>query len=152
MNIFNVWYRKYFQDNVLNVWCLSIWSKLYPSTDIFDKLRLYYVCLAQISPHVSNSRGIWKVLWGKYTGSWHSSPQECQLDSGGTRNINALFISVCHVARKPVFGGLCLVLVLLFGAWCPMHECKFSGLIMNSGFWGWLSIESQPQNAELGRL
>ena len=23
---------------------------------------------------------------------------------------------------------------------------KFSGLILNSGFWGWLSIESQPQN------
>ena len=33
-----------------------------------------------------------------------------------------------------------------------IHRWKFPGLIMNSGFWGWLSIESQPQNAELGRL
>ena len=30
--------------------------------------------------------------------------------------------------------------------------CLFSGLFLNSGFWGWLSIESQPQNPELGRL
>ena len=32
------------------------------------------------------------------------------------------------------------------------HGWKFSGFILNSGFWGWLSIESQPQNAELDRL
>ena len=29
---------------------------------------------------------------------------------------------------------------------------RFSGLFLNSGFWGWLSLESQPQNAELGKL
>ena len=34
--------------------------------------------------------------------------------------------------------------------WTP--GWKFSGLFLNSGFLGWLSIESQPQNAELGRL
>ena len=28
---------------------------------------------------------------------------------------------------------------------------RFSGLFLNPGFWGWLSIESQPQNAELRR-
>ena len=28
-----------------------------------------------------------------------------------------------------------------------LHGWKFSILIPNSGFWGWLSIESQPQNA-----
>ena len=33
-----------------------------------------------------------------------------------------------------------------------VHGGKFSGLFLNSGFWGWLSTESQPQNAELGRL
>ena len=33
-----------------------------------------------------------------------------------------------------------------------LNGLKFSGLILNSGFWGWLSIESQPQNAELGRF
>ena len=33
-----------------------------------------------------------------------------------------------------------------------LHGWKFSGFILNSGFWGWLSIESQPQHAELGRL
>ena len=33
-----------------------------------------------------------------------------------------------------------------------IHRWKFSGLFPNSGFWGWISIESQPQNAELGRL
>ena len=33
----------------------------------------------------------------------------------------------------------------------PIHGWKFSRLILNSGFWGWLSTESQPQNAELGR-
>ena len=32
-----------------------------------------------------------------------------------------------------------------------MHGWKFSGLFLNSGFWGWLSSESQPQNTELGR-
>ena len=32
------------------------------------------------------------------------------------------------------------------------HGWKFSGLFLNSGFWVWLSIESQPQNAELRRL
>ena len=31
------------------------------------------------------------------------------------------------------------------------HLWKFSGLFLNSGFLGWLSIGSQPQNAELGR-
>ena len=31
------------------------------------------------------------------------------------------------------------------------HGWKFSGLFLNSGFWGWLSIESQPQNAEFSR-
>ena len=30
-----------------------------------------------------------------------------------------------------------------------LHGWKFLGLFLNSGFWGWLSIESQPQNAEL---
>ena len=29
------------------------------------------------------------------------------------------------------------------------HGWKLSGLFLNSGFWGWLSMESQPQNAEL---
>ena len=29
---------------------------------------------------------------------------------------------------------------------------KVFRIIPNSGFWGWLSIESQPQNTELGRL
>ena len=29
---------------------------------------------------------------------------------------------------------------------------KFSGLFLNSGFWGWLSTDSHPQNAELRRL
>ena len=33
-----------------------------------------------------------------------------------------------------------------------MHVWRFSGLFLNSGFWGWLSIESQPQNPELGRF
>ena len=32
------------------------------------------------------------------------------------------------------------------------HGRKVSRLFLNSGFWGWLSIESQPQNAELGSL
>ena len=32
------------------------------------------------------------------------------------------------------------------------HVWKVSGLFLNSGFWGWLSIECQPQNPELGRL
>ena len=32
------------------------------------------------------------------------------------------------------------------------HGWKFSGLFLNSGFWGWHSIESQRQNTELGRL
>ena len=31
------------------------------------------------------------------------------------------------------------------------HGWKFSGLFLNSGFWGWLSTECQPQNAELRR-
>ena len=35
---------------------------------------------------------------------------------------------------------------------CTINGWKFSGLFLNSGFWGWLSIESQPQNTELGRL
>ena len=29
---------------------------------------------------------------------------------------------------------------------------KFLGLFLNSGFWGWLSTESQPQNPKLGRF
>ena len=29
---------------------------------------------------------------------------------------------------------------------------KFSVLFLNSGFWGWLSTESPPQNAELDRF
>ena len=33
-----------------------------------------------------------------------------------------------------------------------MRGWKFWGLFLNSEFWGWLSIESQPQNSELGRL
>ena len=32
------------------------------------------------------------------------------------------------------------------------HGWKFSGLILNSVFWGWLSKESQHQNTEFGRL
>ena len=32
-----------------------------------------------------------------------------------------------------------------------IHGRKFSGLHLNSAFWGWLSVESQPQNAALGR-
>ena len=34
---------------------------------------------------------------------------------------------------------------------CIVHGLKFSGLFLNSGFLGLLSIESQPQNAELWR-
>ena len=33
-----------------------------------------------------------------------------------------------------------------------LHGSKISGLFLNSWFWGWLSTESQPQNAELRRL
>ena len=44
----------------------------------------------------------------------------------------------------------CLDLIQLFTL--LFHGWKFSGLFLNSGFWGWLSKESQPQNAELGRL
>ena len=29
---------------------------------------------------------------------------------------------------------------------------KFSGLFLNSGFWGWLSIESQPQTSEFRQI
>ena len=29
---------------------------------------------------------------------------------------------------------------------------SFQNLFLNSGFWGWHSLESQPQNDELGRL
>ena len=33
-----------------------------------------------------------------------------------------------------------------------MHGWKFSGLFLDLGFWGWLSTESHPQNAEFRRL
>ena len=48
--------------------------------------------------------------------------KNANLDSREASNINALFISACPVARKPVCGGLCLVFVLMLVAWCPMHE------------------------------
>ena len=36
--------------------------------------------------------------------------------------------------------------------WFYLHWWNFSGLFLNSGFWGWLSVESQPQNPVLGRF
>ena len=35
---------------------------------------------------------------------------------------------------------------------CIFMGGKISGLYLNSGFWGWLSKESQPQNPELSRF
>ena len=51
---------------------------------------------------------------------------------------------------------MCFLLILIgcrnypHGFW--LHGWKLSGLFLNSGFWGWLSTESQPHNPELGRL
>ena len=53
--------------------------------------------------------------------------------------------SLCLFFMVPWVGLQCLIVAF-------SHGWKFSGLFLNSGFWGWLSVESQPQNAESGRL
>ena len=50
-----------------------------------------------------------------------------------------------------LYNNICYVSVLGLRESC-IHGWKFSGLFLNSGFWGLLSIKSQPQNAELSRL
>ena len=42
--------------------------------------------------------------------------------------------------------------ILVYVLFLYTHWWTFSGLFLNSGFWGWLSIESQPQNTELRTL
>ena len=62
------------------------------------------------------------------------------------------------LASMPIYGPVHEILVCIADMYShslnlhELHGWKFSGLFLNSGFWGWLSIESQPQNTELSRL
>ena len=82
--------------------------------------------------------------------TWMTTNQEYwQADYEYDRDIIGVDVHVVS-SNIQVFGGVlkfCYV-----GEWVSLHGWMFSGLILNSGFWGWLSIESQPQNAELGTL
>ena len=60
--------------------------------------------------------------------------------------LGTYLILLFHSPADNLLSGFNSVVYSLFHGW------KFSGLFLNSGFWGWLSKESQPQNAELGRL
>ena len=59
----------------------------------------------------------------------------------------------CHENGKRVkIISLLLVLKWRSSSKQLYHGWKFSGFFLNLEFWGWLSIESQPQNAEFCRL
>ena len=94
----------------------------------------------------------WDISWDY--GTYHVSlNMHAQLSSGATGLMfgGSLHPTLClwegtALARQPECEAC------LRPLWLHLHGWKFSGLFLNSGFWGWLSTESQPQNAELGRL
>ena len=57
-----------------------------------------------------------------------------------TKNKKTFYICMCHT-------------ILTWYVTLPNNKSiSFSRLFLNSGFWGWLSVKSQPQNPEFGRF
>ena len=122
-------------------WCITFWVTLtltLTSGLISSFFVLYY---SYLSSNVSYTRPI--PLGAFVTCLWHFLFKICIIFNQ--------YIPVFHyfVYNKFIYSWYREIYRFCYSFY---HGWKFSGLFLNSGFWGWLSTESQPQNADLRRL
>ena len=104
---------------------------------------MHYCVLNSVNPYIRNVSS-WSIVFS-FRNAISSERNHFEIFM-----IDSCFSVYAQILRRGLMSS---------SAPCPLNSFssfymveKVSGLILSLGFWGWLSIESQPQNAVLRKL